>query len=50
MARDATLTIRLTAEVRQAINAAAEADGRSVSQWVERTISAILKKQGYLAK
>jgi uncharacterized protein (DUF1778 family) len=39
MARDETLEIRVTAEEKAAFNAAAEHEGRTLSNWVRRTLA-----------
>lgn len=51
MTKDATLTIRLAQELRDAINAAAAKEDRSVSQFVERHMRAIVmpKRKGKVA-
>lgn len=38
--RDVVISVRLSGEVKAALDRAAAADGRSVSQWVERLIAA----------
>lgn len=52
MTKDATLTIRLSQELRDAINAAAVKEDRSVSQFVERHLRTLVmppKRKGRVA-
>lgn len=50
MAREAMIAIRVEAAVREAVAKAAAEDGRSMSQWIERLITARLKATGHLPK
>ena len=38
--RDVVISVRVSRPVKEALDKAAEADGRTVSQWVERLIAA----------
>lgn len=46
MAKTERLYIRLTPELKKKIQAAAEAEGRSISNYVERLITQALKQEG----
>lgn len=48
MARSEPLGLRLTPEVKRALEAAAEAEDRSMAYIVERQISAWLREKGFL--
>jgi predicted HicB family RNase H-like nuclease len=48
MTKSAALSIRISEELKQAIEKAAAEDGRSVASFVERTLQGILKEKGYL--
>jgi uncharacterized protein (DUF1778 family) len=50
MARTSALSVRVTDETKQAVEKAAEADGRSVASYVERLLVAHLQDKGYLTK
>ena len=50
MARTSAISVRVTDEVKEAVEKAAEADGRSVASYVERLLSAHLRATGYLPK
>lgn len=41
-----TITIRTDADLRRAIDAAAERDGASASEWVRRALGAIVRPEG----
>lgn len=49
MQRDASVTARLPAQVKDAMVRAAEDDGRTLSQWMERLLIAHLEASGYLS-
>jgi hypothetical protein len=44
------LIIRIAPEIKAAIQKAAQADERSVTVWVERTLAAHLRQHGFLKK
>ena len=44
------MTIRVTPEIKVAIQKAAEADDRSMTVWVERALATYLRQQGLLKK
>ena len=46
MAKTERLYIRLTPELKARLQAAAEAEGRSISNYVERLITQALKREG----
>lgn len=46
MAKTERLYIRLTLELKEQIQAAAEAEGRSVSNYIEHLITQALKQEG----
>lgn len=46
MAKTERLYIRLTPELKAKIQSAAEAEGRSISNYVERLITQALKREG----
>lgn len=46
MAKTERIYIRLTPELKEQIQAAAEAEGRSVSNYIERLITQALKQEG----
>nr|DAF54124.1 MAG TPA: hypothetical protein [Phage sp. ctcqm2] len=46
MAKTERLYIRLTPELKEQIQAAAEAEGRSISNYVEHLITQALKREG----
>jgi predicted HicB family RNase H-like nuclease len=46
MAKTERLYIRLTPELKEKTQAAAEAEGRSISNYVERLITQALKREG----
>lgn len=46
MAKTERLYIRLTTELKEKIQAAAEAEGRSISNYIERLITQALKREG----
>lgn len=48
MARTAALSIRVEPDIKAAVEKAAEDDGRTVAQWVERLILKALREQNYL--
>ncbi|WP_417809993.1 hypothetical protein [Thioclava sp.] len=50
MARTSALSVRVTDETKQAVEKAAEDDGRSVASYVERLLVAHLQDKGYLTK
>lgn len=48
MAKEAQLSIRLTAALKTALERAAEADGRTVGGLVERILAQAMTKAGFL--
>jgi predicted HicB family RNase H-like nuclease len=50
MAKSSAISVRVTEETKQAVEKAAEEDGRSVASYVDRLITAHLKDKGYLDK
>lgn len=50
MVRAASIGIRLSEEVKSALEAAAKSDRRSVSSYVEMLIVAALEEKGFLPK
>ena len=44
------LTVRVSAEIRAAIQKAADADDRSARSWIERALAEQLRQQGFLKK
>ena len=50
MSGEATLSIRLPAELKEAMAAAAKDEDRSMSQWLIRLVTAHLRKTGRLPK
>ncbi|MFC3087895.1 DUF1778 domain-containing protein [Tabrizicola soli] len=49
MAKTSAISVRVSEETKQAVEKAAEADGRSVASYVERLLTAHLKEQGFLS-
>ncbi|MDF2141201.1 DUF1778 domain-containing protein [Paenirhodobacter sp. CAU 1674] len=50
MAKTSAISVRVADETKQAVEKAAEADGRSVASYVERLLVSHLKECGYLPK
>ncbi len=50
VARDAAINVRTLEAVRDAVDAAAKAEGRSRAQWVERTLVAKLMELDLLPR
>ncbi|TBN46997.1 Arc family DNA-binding protein [Paracoccus sediminis] len=50
MAKTSAISVRVSDETKQAVEKAAEEDGRSVASYVERLLTTHLKKEGYLPK
>lgn len=48
MAKTSAISVRVSDEVKQAVEKAAEDDGRSIASYVERLLNAHLKEKGYL--
>ena len=48
MARDAAISVRVEPDVKEALEAAAKEDGRTLSQFVERLMVAHLRASGRL--
>ena len=48
MARDAAISVRVEPDVKEALEAAAKEDGRTLSQFVERLVVAHLRALGRL--
>lgn len=49
MARDAAVSLRVEQAVKEALERAAKAEGRTVAQYVERLILADLRQKGELS-
>lgn len=50
MVKSAAISVRVTENTKQAVEKAAEDDGRSVASYVERLLTAHLREKGYLSK
>ena len=50
MVKTAALSFRINDDVKAALDAAAHDDGRSVSAFVERALTALMIERGYLEK
>lgn len=50
MAKSSAISVRVTEETKQAVEKAAEEDGRSMASYVERLLTTHLKEKGYLPK
>lgn len=48
MVRSAAISLRVEPEVKEALEAAARADGRTMAQFVERMLVAQLRESGFL--
>ena len=46
MAKTERLYVRLTPEIKEQVRAAAEAEGRSISNFIEHLITQVLKREG----
>ena len=50
MAKTANLALRLPPEIKEALDAAAKADRRSISSYVEKVLADDLEAKGFLPK
>jgi predicted HicB family RNase H-like nuclease len=50
MPKTAAISVRVEVEIKAAAEKAAEADGRTLANWVERVLVQELRKQGLLKK
>lgn len=48
--RDSSFTMRISTDLKDAMNTAAADDGRTMAQWLERLLISHLTQEGYLRR